>query len=402
MSESLLNIYYRETLDKVDSYEEYLSSMINTLDTQEWKKALSVDNQYAYKNYLYKYSNGIHKDEVQKKIDSFTEIEAKEADKRAWEKAKRENSKKSYEMYLKSYYNGIYSNEAKRKVDEFIRLEKEIEQQRLKEIAEEKRLILEKENKKLLNKEYNILLKYSNISVDGELILRKANNLDELKKTTNIQYRNSSSIPESIGNFTNLKILSITYPFRGKVQVEVPLSISELINLEELAISNCAVPIGLSSIFPNFKNLKHLFLHHLNNFKFDSYSAGLLPNLKSLSLADCGLYDLPIEIKNSTKLERVNVAANNLSEIPNFIKYLKELKKLDIYSNDNIKTLPIWLQNLENLEEIDVSYTSISDIPKAILDLKKLKVIYAKGCKIPLMKMGILKMKYKGKIDFGI
>ncbi len=125
MSQSLLNMNYRETLDNVDSYEEYLSSIKDTLDTQEWKKALSIDTQYAYKNYLYKYSNGVYKDKAQKKIDYFIKIEAKEADKRAWEKAKKKNSKKSYEKYLMSYYNGIYSHEAKRKVDEFIRLEKE-------------------------------------------------------------------------------------------------------------------------------------------------------------------------------------------------------------------------------------------------------------------------------------
>ncbi|MDQ7046481.1 MAG: leucine-rich repeat domain-containing protein [Sulfurovum sp.] len=134
----------------------------------------------------------------------------------------------------------------------------------------------------------------------------------------------------------------------------------------------------------------------MSNFEFDNSSARLLPNLKSLNLTDCDLYGLPVEIGASMKLERVDISNNNLIEIPDAFKYLKQLKKLNIYGNNDIKTFPIWLKYLENLEEIDISYTSISDIPEAILKLKKLKVIYAKGCKFSLLKMSTLKIRYKG------
>ncbi|CAA6809162.1 MAG: Unknown protein [uncultured Sulfurovum sp.] len=291
--------------------------------------------------------------------DKFIALDRDKNDHKAWGKAKQLNSKNSYHTYLKNYYNGHYSNEAKVKVDEFIHLEKkkQLEEKKLKDIERAKEqkaweLVLNKNNKedyenylkfyptgihkqqakininKIIKEEkqkfndYNILLKYSNILVNNEFMLRKANNLDELKNTTNIYYKNSFSIPKAIDKFTKLKRLSIKYPFEGKVRVEVPLSIGKLIHLEELAISNCTSSVGLSIILPNFKKLKHLFLSHLSNFEFDNFSARLLPNLKSLNLTACDLYGLPVEIGASIKLERVDISNNNLIEIPDAFKYL--------------------------------------------------------------------------------
>lgn len=161
MSKSILNIDYRETLDAVDSYEEYLSGMNLTLDAQLWKKSLSVDNKMAYRAYLNKYPKGHYCDEAQLKINAFNATEEREEEAKAWNKALNKNTKSSYETYLISYYNGLHSNEATRKVDEFIRVEKEkeLEEQRLRdiEIAQERIRLekIEQEKKLALDRETN-------------------------------------------------------------------------------------------------------------------------------------------------------------------------------------------------------------------------------------------------------
>ena len=115
MSDSILNIYYRETLDKIDSYEEYLSSMNITLDTQLWEKSLLANNKRAYQEYLNEYPKGIYR---KKAIDSIEFIN----DKKAWEKAQKHNTENSYVKYLKDYDNATYSDEAKKRINKFIRL----------------------------------------------------------------------------------------------------------------------------------------------------------------------------------------------------------------------------------------------------------------------------------------
>jgi len=87
MSKSILNIYYRETLDKVDSYEEYLSSMSITLDTQLWEKSLSFNNKSAYQEYLNEYPKGNYRDEAQLKINGFNAVNEREEEIKAWNNA---------------------------------------------------------------------------------------------------------------------------------------------------------------------------------------------------------------------------------------------------------------------------------------------------------------------------
>jgi len=127
MSKRILNIYYRETLNKIDSYEEYLSSMNLTLDAQLWEKSLLANNERAYQEYLNEYPKGNYRDEAQLKINALNAVNEREEEIKAWNKALNKNTKSSYEKYLMNYYNGLHNNEAKRKVDEFIRLEKEKE-----------------------------------------------------------------------------------------------------------------------------------------------------------------------------------------------------------------------------------------------------------------------------------
>lgn len=158
MSKNILNIDYREILDVVDSYEEYLSSMSITLDAQLWKKTLSVDNKRAYQEYLNKYPKGHYYDKAQSKINAFNAVEEREKETKAWNKALNKNTKASYEKYLMNYYNGLHNNEATRKVDEFIRVEKEkeLEEQRVRDIELTKEQVrlekIEQEKKLALDK----------------------------------------------------------------------------------------------------------------------------------------------------------------------------------------------------------------------------------------------------------
>ncbi|MDQ7046480.1 MAG: hypothetical protein Q9M39_02255 [Sulfurovum sp.] len=207
-----------------------------------------------YENYIFRLESIVkfkHNDIVIKRKKLQEELEEKVL----WKDTISINTKEAYENFINRYCSGIFYHEAIQKIDEFVAIErnKKLEKEKLDKIQ------ANREKDRLLEEEYNILMKYSNISINNEFLLRKANNVNELKNTTHIQYKGSHSIPSSIGNFDKLKVLSIKYPFESNVRVEVPLSIGKLIHLEELAISSCTSSVGLSIILPNFKKLKHLF-----------------------------------------------------------------------------------------------------------------------------------------------
>ena len=121
MSDAILNINYHETLDKIDSYKEYLSSINMILDTPLWKKSLSINTRESYSHYLAIYPKGLYSKEAQNKIK-----EIKDKDKEAWELAKKKHTIESYTSYLEFYPSSMYSQKAKIEID---KLEKE-EQQR--------------------------------------------------------------------------------------------------------------------------------------------------------------------------------------------------------------------------------------------------------------------------------
>jgi hypothetical protein len=108
------------------------------------------------------------------------------------------------------------------------------------------------------------------------------------------------------------------------------------------------------------------------------------------------------------KLDELNLCWHNCSEMPEQIKYLTHLKKLNFaktacgtqppfYTNadgpNTLKEIPEWIAELKNLEELDLSENEIRYVPKHIGKLTKLKKLYLHNNGIVFIEPDLAKLK---------
>jgi len=141
-------------------------------------------------------------------------------------------------------------------------------------------------------------------------VLTGLTNLNELR-ITNSFILEGIILPEEIGNIKSLKTLIISgNRFDNKTQSSstIPESIGNLINLEELNISNADMKGSIPKSISNLKQLKSLCLN-------DNQLIGSIPD----------------EITNLTKLETLNLKNNNLTNTvsPEVKKFISNLKTFE-------------------------------------------------------------------------
>ena len=105
------------------------------------------------------------------------------------------------------------------------------------------------------------------------------------------------------------------------------------------------------------------------------------PNIIRLSISCSKLEEIPEEIVNLKKLEKLWIDQVKFDRIPPVIFKLKGLKDLGIGSNDdpenlkNIKVLPKEIGKLKNLKELTLFGMPLNSLPEEIGNLKNLEFI---------------------------
>jgi hypothetical protein len=98
---------------------------------------------------------------------------------------------------------------------------------------------------------------------------------------------------------------------------------------------------------------------------------GKLKNLKRLYLNHNQIRDFSDAIAELKNLTYLNLNNNKISEIPNVIAELKNLTYLNL-SNNQISEISNIIAELKNLTKLFLTYNQISEIPDAIAELKNL------------------------------
>lgn len=96
------------------------------------------------------------------------------------------------------------------------------------------------------------------------------------------------------------------------------------------------------------------------------------PTATEIDLSSEHLYRLPQEFSQFTQLQTINLAGNNLSELPEVLLSLPALQKIDV-SRNGIDLVPEGLKNLSQLEELNLASNPLEELPDWMGDLPSLK-----------------------------
>ncbi|MDP3533508.1 MAG: leucine-rich repeat domain-containing protein [Alphaproteobacteria bacterium] len=181
----------------------------------------------------------------------------------------------------------------------------------------------------------------------------------------NLNYNYLTSLPRTIDNLINLKVLSLRY---NKIK-SLPKTIGKLIHLEALLVKGNKLR-SLPRTINKLINLSELFL--CEN-KFTSFPETIcnLTNLQGLGFSQNKLTSLPETISNLTNLQTLRLGYNNLTSLPETIGNLIELKELDLYNN-HLTSLPKTIGYLTNLKQLNLSSNQLTMIPASIKNIPNL------------------------------
>ncbi len=229
--------------------------------------------------------------------------------------------------------------------------------------------------------------------VELEQIIDRAR-LDRLDKL-NLRHCGLSTIPESIGNLSDLtsldlynnelKVLPASIGNLSKLTnlnlnhnqlTNVPDSICQLSNLTTLILSNNQLT-GLPDTITNLSKLTHLGLEYCQLASLPA-SITQFPSLTHLELNHNQLTSLPASIANLFSLTNMELAHNRLVSLPESFASLHSLAKLDLRANQ-LTSLPASIGDLSRLTDLNLSDNQLTSLPASIGGLSSLTRLYLNG-----------------------
>lgn len=184
-----------------------------------------------------------------------------------------------------------------------------------------------------------------------------------------------TSIPESIGNLTGLRVLGLAFTNISRL----PESIGQLSMLEELDLKYTRLT-SLPDTTGKLSNLKTLNLSD-SKITFLPEAIGTLKNLQTLNLNGSQIRILPKAIGQLTSLQELDISITRIEKIPDELCRLHHLQYLYLHGT-RISALPDSIGELISLRKLSLSSTPISNLPESIGKLINLQELYLTGTNI--------------------
>jgi hypothetical protein len=126
--------------------------------------------------------------------------------------------------------------------------------------------------------------------------------------------------------------------------------------------------------FEKLQNLRELAIHDNATLDFPSTLAMMarIPALERLDLAENDLRELPAEIGGLANLKELLLWHNELKTLPPEIGSLGRLEWINLAQN-SIESLPAEMARLRSLTHLDLSWNGLITIPAVVFDLPGLK-----------------------------
>ncbi|MBS0654095.1 MAG: leucine-rich repeat domain-containing protein, partial [Verrucomicrobia bacterium] len=156
-----------------------------------------------------------------------------------------------------------------------------------------------------------------------------------------LENNNLISLPETIGNLSQLKQLSL----ENNNLISLPETIGNLLRLETLKLGNNK----LNSLPETFGNLHQMSMLNLSDNDLESLPAaiGNLQQLSSFYILNNRLKSLPETFGNLQLLGTLALANNRLKDLPKSFGNLRSMRILDL-SNNRLQGLPETFRNLQH------------------------------------------------------
>ncbi len=194
-----------------------------------------------------------------------------------------------------------------------------------------------------------------------------------------------NELPDELFDLENLRVLNISYNHI----TSIPTAILRLSRLEEL----CYISDGyyeLPDVLPQLPQLRRLV------FGWGVAPSQSMPvpdiifqcrNLTSLTIEGLMFKEIPAAIAQLTQLESFSVHEVYISDLPNELSLLLNLKELRIESTfyeSYISELPRVIPTLRNLRSLYIRNTMIGTIPDEFANLQQLEYIEFFNINIPV------------------
>ena len=211
----------------------------------------------------------------------------------------------------------------------------------------------------------SLQLAYNNLSGP---IPSSLGNLSNLKVLTLIGNGLSGPIPSSLGNLHNLVFLRLEESFSEPI----PESLGNLQSLKTLVLGkNLSGPIPES--LGNLTKLEYLVLGTTNN-------VGSGSDIRGYDIRNNLSGPIPSSLGNLHNLKELHLYRNNLSgPIPSSLGNLRNLKILFASRNNLSGPIPSSLGNLHNLRRLNLGDNLSGPIPESLSNLTKLEYLIFNG-----------------------
>ena len=152
---------------------------------------------------------------------------------------------------------------------------------------------------------------------------------------------------------------------------DLPGTIDEFSMLRGISMSRT----GINQLPEGIKNNQYLDTILMTECDLNTIpvNMGLIPQLKILKIEKNSIHNILESLPES--LAELYLSSNKLTQIPEFITRLKNLKILDL-SNNLIEEISPKIAELKNLELLRLSNNPLSSLPSEIGELRNLTAIF--------------------------
>lgn len=155
----------------------------------------------------------------------------------------------------------------------------------------------------------------------------------------------------------------------------LPPELFDLPNLRVLKVGQNRL-IGLPSAIGQCTQLQTLVLDH-NSLRSLPPEIGQLRHLRLLDLGDNQLQELPAELQHCEALRDLRLRNNQFQQWPT--EALPPGIESISLAHNQVATLPASIRHLTGLKYLDIAFNRLTDLPECIVLLEQLKFIYLSG-----------------------